>query len=180
MPEPTLIFAGDTVEWTRIEPDYPAPAWQLEYIAVTSDRQITFFATPSGEEHAVLLSATTTEGWDAGTYRWVAKVMQGITVRTVGSGTWQVVVNLALQKSGYDARSTAQKTVDELEKAYLEAIAGHGLINNYSIGDTLYTFRSAEDIYNLLNFAKAQLSREKDRERMAIGKRGRRSIRMVF
>lgn len=178
MPEPTTIFAGDTVMWEKTAEGYPASEWQGTYTAVTADEQQSFPTTANGDTFVVNLSATTTAKWNAGDYRWIFKVQKGAEVYTVDFGVWEVLVDLAQQKSGYDARSHAQIVVDGLESLYEEYVQGKALLSSYSIGDTLFSFRTVDDLIAQIDKARAMLSREEERERIARGKQGRRVIKL--
>lgn len=115
--EPDSVVAGDLWTWTRSLSDYPAPTWTLTYSLVKADVQITLTATASGADHLISIAKVTTATYSAGAYTWQAYVTSGSERYTVGSGQITVKPNLALQTQGYDARTFAEKRVQQLEAA---------------------------------------------------------------
>ena len=178
--EPSTIFQGDTVEWLKSLADYPAPTWILEYFATTQEGQISFIASADGTDHKVSLDATTTAQFDVGEYRWVAKVRQGVTVKTIDSGTWEVLIDLASQQSGYDTRTHSRKCLDFIEKAIEDYFNGKGLTTSYSIGDSQFTFRTIEEVFQAKDRYTAFVAAEEADERVRRGLTGRRQIKVML
>src|SRR6478736_6672226 len=89
--EPTIIVAGDTVQWTKSIPDYPATdGWTLKYsfqIAGSLDEPIQFSATTSGAGYSISVTAATTAAWDPANYIWTSFVEDATHRHRVGTGT---------------------------------------------------------------------------------------------
>lgn len=141
--EPTTVNAGDTIQWTKSLPHYPASAgWELAYELLKTSTRIAITAAASGDDHAVTVSATTSAAYTAGTYDWRAKVSKAGEVFTVGTGR---ITIQPVWSSASDRRSQARRTLEAIE-AMLEGrassavaeyeIAGRRL-KNYSIPDLL-------------------------------------------
>lgn len=123
--EPTELRAGDTWAWTITLADYPAPAWALKYSLLLrggngSGAKKTITATASGTNHAVTVDKTTTAGYAAGIWDWVASVTNGTSRYTLDSGALTVLFDIEAQNNGIDLRSHAAKTLAALE-AWIEA-----------------------------------------------------------
>jgi hypothetical protein len=82
----------------------------------------------------------------AGEYYWSARVISQETgkARSVGSGTFRMVDNLALVDEPYDGRSMAKKILDGIQKAIAD-LAG-GKISSYQIEGRGVTYRSLEEL----------------------------------
>jgi hypothetical protein len=62
--EPNKLAQGDTISFIRSLGDYPATnGWNLTYELRGSGQVIEFSSTPSGDSHAVIVTAATTAGW---------------------------------------------------------------------------------------------------------------------
>ena len=119
--EPRSIIAGDTVKWTRTLADYPASAgWALTYDLVNAQHRYTIAATASGNAHAVVIAATTTESYAAGSYDWRARVTNAEEVYTVGTGRVTVAPSFG---AAVDGRTHARRTLEAIE-AVIEGRAG--------------------------------------------------------
>jgi len=116
--EPSLITAGDTVEWQRQDlTDYlPADGWALSYSLINSTGKITINAGTSGEGYLVSLSAAVTAAYTAGVYSWQAYATNsGDSKRVVvDSGTMEIAPNFSAM-ANYDSRSHAKKVLDAIE-----------------------------------------------------------------
>lgn len=121
MSEPTTIYAGDTLTWTRAVPDYAAPEWTLNYALVKAGKAYTFSSTASGQDHAVSVSSTTTATWQAGDYTLTAYVTKTGS-RVTLPGATRVTVKPNPLGAAVDPRSQARRTLDAVS-AVLEGRA---------------------------------------------------------
>jgi hypothetical protein len=119
--EPTSARAGDTWQWTRDLPDFPAP-WTLVYTFWTSAAAFSLTAASSGSTHTVTASATATAAYAAGRYSWTARVSSGTTQLTIASGVLHVLPAVGL---AMDTRSHARRMLDSIN-AILEGRATDG------------------------------------------------------
>lgn len=171
--EPTQLRAGDTWEWTRSLGDYPATSWTLKYrfkhVSLTGF-EIT--ATASGTDHAVSVAASTTTGYAAGTYDWIAWVESGAVKKTVDQGRILVLADFrsGTAASALDGRSQARKTLEDLKTA-LAAMSANPARKSYTIGDVSVTFADTADIIRRISYWEAEVAREESAAAIATGLR---------
>ena len=141
--EPQQLRVGDTWSWRRSVPGYSASeGWSLRYELVTIGQRIVIDAVAEGDDFLVLVPANVTAQKVAGRYQWLARVLKGADVFSIGQGMVQITPDFA---SAVDSRSHARKVLDAIE-AVLEqratrdqeeySIAGRSL-KRTSIGDLL-------------------------------------------
>jgi hypothetical protein len=112
---PATLTAGDTWQWTRDIPDYPAPTWTLSYLFRNqSDGSDPFAASASGTSFAITVAAATTATIKPGTYRWYAQVLSAGVRKTVEQGEVEVLQNPA-NAGALDYRSPSRIMLDALE-----------------------------------------------------------------
>jgi hypothetical protein len=119
--EPSTVRAGDTWQWTRDLPDFPAP-WALTYTFWTATSAFSLTAAASGSTHTATVSKTTSAGYAAGRYDWTARVSSDTTQLTIASGVLQVLPAVGL---AMDTRSHARRMLDSIN-AILEGRATDG------------------------------------------------------
>lgn len=109
--EPLQIVAGDSVDWVRSIPDYPAnDGWTLHYVLLSQGKApITIDSTASGSDHHVILPATTTTGWSSAEYRWTAFVTKGSERKTLTSGLVTIAPDPTQADVSFDPRTDNQK-----------------------------------------------------------------------
>jgi hypothetical protein len=113
---PQSLTAGDTWSWTDELSDYPAPTWTVKYF-LRGPQNIELAATDDGADHVLAATAAVTAEYKPGVYDWLARVDNGTTYTTVGTGRVTVGPNLATAK--YDHRSFWRQVLDELEPVIL-------------------------------------------------------------
>lgn len=115
--EPSSVFAGDTVRWTKTLPDYPASAgWALIYTLLNATGKITLTSTADGDAFQVSAAPTATAAWAAGDYAWRAQVSKAGDVFTVADG--RITVQPSFGASTLDTRSAVRKALEAVQ-AYL-------------------------------------------------------------
>jgi len=166
--EPDSVVAGDTIEWYRHIPDYPASdGWVLSYALVNESSQISITAGQDGARHLVSESAASTAGWRAGDYRWQSYVTKDGARHFVGSGTMKVAPNYAIQEQGYDGRGHAQKVLDAL-RATIEGKASNDQLA-MSIRGRSISRLSPGELVKWLNFYENLARREANEEKIRRG-----------
>jgi hypothetical protein len=116
--EPAVLRAGDTWKWSRSFDDYPATTWTLKYrFKHPTAAGFEIVASASGTGFSVSHSATTTTGYTAGTYTWIAWVESGTEKYTVDQGTVVVEADYrtAAASAVLDDRTHARKVLDAIE-----------------------------------------------------------------
>ncbi len=179
--EPAFIQAGDTTQWQRTLPDYPASAgWVLSYRFINATTRIDVTATASGDDHLVNISAATTAAYAPGAYTWVASVTHSGQRFTLGHGTTTVRPDLAAKPAGFDARSPAQKALDDLRAALLSWASTSGHVSEYEIAGRRMRFASAADIQSRISLAEREVARETTAARLAAGLPANNRIHLRF
>lgn len=116
---PAQLRAGDTWEWTRDLPDYPAPTWVLTYYLVNEcDAPAGLVAVASGTQHAVTVSAVDSAQIAPGRYRWYAKAVSGAAAKTAEEGWVEVLPDASTQEK-FDARTTPEVLLAAVEATLL-------------------------------------------------------------
>ncbi len=165
--EPTLIVAGDTVQWTKSLSDYPATdGWTLSYsfqLPGSTATPITFDADADGANYAINESSTTTADWPPANYIWTAYVDSGSERHTVGQGT----VTISPDPSGVPGTTHASRTLEIIEAA-LEARLPRGL-EMYTIDGQQVQKLTHEALSRLHDKYLAAVKAEQDKARVAAG-----------
>lgn len=168
--EPAFIQAGDTTAWTITLPDYPASAgWVLSYKFINAAGSQEVTAAASGDDHAVTITASSTEDYAPGTYTWLGFVRRTTERYTVRKGTVTVLPDLDAQNAGYESRTPAQKALDDLRAALLQWLSTSGHIQEYEIAGRRMKFATAADIQARIGLAEREVAREKAALRIASG-----------
>lgn len=165
--EPNLIYAGDTLKFTKSLSDYPATIWTLKYFFLKSGVQITFTASASGNNYIIEIAASTTAAWKVGTYNWIAYVSTLTERHQVGTGTVEIKPNLEALTTGYDARSHVKKVLDAIE-ALLEGRATADVMS-YAIAGISISKMTPEELIKWRDIYKADYLRELKAEKIKQG-----------
>lgn len=112
---PKKIRAGDTLEFTDTISDYKASDGYTLYYVLAADNIITLTSVADGDDHKFTITAVTTAAWVPGVYSYQAYVTKTTSSYTVETGTLEVLVNLRVQKPGYDGRSHIKTVLDALQ-----------------------------------------------------------------
>lgn len=174
--EPSSVYAGDTVTWTKSLTDYPAPTYTLAYALVRDGGSISITASASGADHLVSVSAATSAAWVPGTYQWTAYVTSGSARYTVETG--EIVIKPNPAAGGYDTRSYARRMLDAIE-ALLEGRATSD-VSSYSIGGRSLSKMSALELVQWREKFRREAESEKAGERIARGLNTGRKILTRF
>lgn len=124
--EPKTIQAGDSITWTVTEPDYlPVDGWELTYSLVNQQRHIAISSIDNGlGGFEVANAAAVTRLWAPGVYDYRRYVSLGVDRFTTKSGSIEILTDLAVQLSGFDSGTDAQKYLASL-KAARQRLAGN-------------------------------------------------------
>lgn len=166
--EPSSVVAGDTWEWRKTLADYPAPTWTLKYYLRSRTHSADVTATADGADHLVTISKTTSAGYKAGRYEWVAIVDDGAERFTVGRGTLTVAPDPANTGAGFDPRSHARKTLEAIE-AVIENRATKDQMS-YTIGSRSLSRMPISDLLKFRQTYQAEVFAEEQAEAVRQGK----------
>jgi hypothetical protein len=93
--EPTTIFAGAPVTWTKSLSDYPAGTWTLTYTFLNATGKFTVVCSASGTDHVATISAVASAALVAGVYGWQSKATKTGAAAVVEYGETLVVADYA-------------------------------------------------------------------------------------
>lgn len=170
--EPSALTQGDTVQWRKSLPDYPASSgWSLAYTLVNASGKLTIGSTADGDDHLVGATAAVSAAWTPGAYEWQARVTKGsgasLEAHTVGRGRITVEASLSALSAGLDTRSTARKALEAIE-AYL-ADANNLKASSYEIAGRSLNRYPITELLKLKSHYQAEVRREDAASRMAAG-----------
>lgn len=146
--EPSTVVQGNTWQWSRDFPDYPAGgSYTLAYYFKSPDSAFSISGveiTANGSAFVATKAATDTASIRPGSYFWQAYATSGAARYLAGEGWMSVTPDLATA-GGYDARAHAQKVLDAVEatlegRASLDQLAisiGGRSLSRTPIGDLL-------------------------------------------
>lgn len=189
MTVPATIRAGTTVGW--VEP----PTVDLDGNAATSASWtlISYLRTNTNHEGATVtgtaradggwnmaITATTSSGFDAGTWYWETRITSGATVLTIGSGTTQVLpgLNYTGQPAAFNGQSQAEQDLVAVQAA-IRSIVSKGA-KQYSIGSRSFTSIDLGQLMEREARLKAIVARERAAEKVAAGLGDPRSLFVRF
>jgi hypothetical protein len=178
MIEPTVIYAGDTLTWSRTVADYPAPEWTLNYALVKAGKLYTFASTAEGSAHRVAVTSATTATWQAGDYTLTPYVTRS-GERVTLPGAVRVTVKPNPLGAAVDPRSWALKTLEAVE-AYL-GDASNLTAATYQINGRSLSRIPLGELLRLRDTLKAEIAAEKKAEdiRAGLGTNSRIRVRFV-
>ena len=166
--EPSLIIAGDTLQWKRTDlgADYHNDQYTLSYEAIleaSGTAKISVTASASGNNYLVEEAKTTTINYAVGRYHWSAFITRDSdgARATIDSGTWEVVQDIATGTS--DPRSHARSMLDKIE-SLLEGRADRD-VANYSIQGRSLSKLSIDELLKWRNYYKREVLHELREER---------------
>ena len=174
--EPSSVYAGDTVAWTKSLNDYPATAWTLYYALQRDGGSISIEASADGNTHSVSVAAATTATWVPATYQWTAYVSDGTNRYTVETG--EITIKPNPTAGGYDTRGYAKRMLDAIE-ALLEGRATSD-VSSYSIGGRSLSKMSVSELVQWRQKFRREYESEKAAERVARGLNTGRKILTRF
>ena len=168
--EPNIIFAGDTLRWSKSLADYPADAFALHYKLqpLTGGTAITLAATANGTDYSIAVSAAQSAGYASGDYRWTSYVLDiatGLERTVIDSGA--LTIKPDPLTSTADLRSHARKTLDAIE-AVLEGEASVAQLK-YTVDNKSLERRTFPELLQLRSFYLDEVRREEQAEAIRKG-----------
>jgi hypothetical protein len=111
---PDSFSAGETVTYTRSDPDYPATAGWERILYLAGKCRGRFVAVAQGSAYAFTLPAVDTAGLDPGGYQWVERVTKDGEAHNRNSGRVKVTQDLATLSDG-EGQDWWEKTLEIIE-----------------------------------------------------------------
>lgn len=124
---PQELRAGDTAQWRRSLPAYPAgDGWLLKYTLMGTAGAYNFDADIDadidGDDYQVTVAASVTKDWAPGRYMLTEYVTKDSDRYTLATTNTKVLPDLAGGTTPTDTRTHARKVLDSIE-AWLESAA---------------------------------------------------------
>lgn len=158
---PAVLQAGDTLTWRRALQAYPASdGWTLHYRLVNAATTIDIAAVADGADHLVTIPAATSATYAPGAYTAVEYVTKGAERATLGQYPTTVQPDIPAMSSGFDARSPAQKALDDLRAALSRWLSSQGHVQEYEIAGRHMRFANVSEIHKRIALAEAEVKRE--------------------
>lgn len=177
--EPSEIFSGDTIAWTKDLSDYPADVWTLNYY-FRGPHHFTVLAAAAQRTFAITISATTSATYPKGTYDWIAFASSGSSRYQVGSGSMVIKENPATAVVNYETRSQAKQILDALMATQLQN-AGRGEMQyRVEAAGRLHVFYTHADLITAIEKWKAIVQQEEDAKKIARGENTGKNIFVRF
>lgn len=170
------LVIGETLNYTATAPQYPASdGWVLRLLLNprAGGTVSTTDSTPSGDAHALTVSAAFTSNWTPGDYAWELWALYGTEQYRVDAGQLKVVQGLLGASAGADNRSQAESA---LAAAKAALAAWTPSTKSYTIGGRSMTFNSAGEIIQVISHWENEVRRERDAARMAAGLKSSRKV----
>lgn len=172
---PAGLIAGDTWDWVRDLPDYPAGTWTLTYRFECEAGEFNVVATADGTAHSVTIAATDTAGYAPGRYHWSARAVSGAISKTVPNEEgWLDVAPNPAATGKRDWRSDARKTLDAV-RATLHGHATSGQLS-MSLGGRSISRIPLSELRQYEKDLKVEVRTEEKGEQAGLG----RNIRTRF
>jgi hypothetical protein len=174
--EPELVYAGQTVEWTRSLSDYPATSYALKYY-LTGPASITLTAAAYNTlDHKISVTSATSAAWIYGIYTWTAyaEAGAGATAEKWFIGTGFLTVKTAAGKS------FAKTMVDAIESILSGSATSKDLdLVSKSLGGVSLS-RDREKLVKWRDKYRSEYQSEIDAENRLQGKSTNSKIRVRF
>lgn len=149
--EPEDFVKGDTVKWRISETNYlPSDGWILtyEFASVGDHKQVV--GTDNGDEtHLITISTTVSKTFKNDYYAYVGYVELSGERYTTREGGLQVNPALGQRISGFDGRSHARKTLDDIEKLIESRMSGQDDLISFSVANRSSTVMEMSDLVTL-------------------------------
>ncbi len=116
MIEPTTLIAGDSTDWVRTEPDYPATDWQGTYALFNATHTYGFQTMNVAGGHWANLLASETAAWAEGRYDWTFYLTNKLDAeKRVSITSGRIVIKANPATGGArDGRTHAEKMLDAI------------------------------------------------------------------
>ena len=110
---PTRAYAGDTIQWQRLNGSYyPAAGWSIEVTLRNAGAVHTFQSAPAGLAHVLTITPAESALLEAGNWSLLETYTNGIDRFTGAQNTIQILPSLTLPT---DNRTHARKVLDAIE-----------------------------------------------------------------
>jgi hypothetical protein len=172
------IIAGDTLDFVTTFVGYPAATWTCTYYFVPrvagsgTAFSVVCTAGTEADAHRCAAAAATTALWTPAEYSWFARVTSGSESYSGDAWPWRGSVTLLpnpATATTYDARSVAEKALEDAESALATYQASGGKVKRYSIGGREMEFSEGGELLKQISYWRIQVKRERAAASVANG-----------
>lgn len=159
--EPASLQAGDTLRWQIALTAYPASnGWALAYRLSNAVSKVDITSAANGDDHLVDIPASTSAAYPPGDYTATRYVTRGAERHTLPPVTMRIVPDIAAMAGGFDARSPAQRALEDLRAALRQWLSTSGVVQDYSIAGRAMRFVNADEIRKRIALAQSEVNAE--------------------
>ncbi len=154
---PAALVAGDDLDLLLSFADYPASdGWTVTLgLAGGVASKLTATSTASGDDHAIVVSATDSLLLEAGWYTYTLRATDGTSVRTIQSGKLEVLASVIDADAGtLDSAAKWDAIIAACDSAMLDLMTGG--MKLYMIAGRQVQFNSAAEIQRTRAWAMQQ------------------------
>ena len=157
--EPTEMFLGDSLAWTKSLSDYPATTWTLAYRLLSQQNASaqTITASASGSDFSISVTSATSAAWTSGEFWLIGYVTSGTDRVQVYSGKMSIKPNPATA-TAYDGRTYLERVLALLQKTLEEGVIRD--VIRYSIGGVTAEVQSMNDVLDAIDQITAAIIQE--------------------
>jgi hypothetical protein len=180
--EPSVIVAGDLVQWRREDFSVYAlgAAHTLLYVfrPAGGGANVDVTTTIEGQEFRATMSSTVTAAMVSGRWYWSAFLIRTSDSARVQVDDGELMVEANLQVDASDTRTHARRTLDAIEAA----IEGRATdtVQSYTIGGRQINKMDAKELITWRNYYINEVRTEEDAERRRNGLSSRNTILARF
>lgn len=180
----TITAGALTSVLVSAPPGYPATdgwAMRMRLVSRTVGQfEQTVNLVGEGADYRLTIAGTLSESWTPGAGSYTAWLERGTDVVHVGAGSLEVLPDPRAISAGWDARSLARRTLDDLMTALAAWDTTGGRAKSYTIAGRSMTFVDHAELVAKVEFWRNQVAAEESAARLAAGKRPRNRILVRF
>jgi hypothetical protein len=178
--EPTQVYAGDTVKWTKSLVNYPASdGWTLNYsIRGTIEYDLAATTDADGQTYDITIPAADSAKWKAGDNIWQSYVTKGSETYTIDHGALKILPALAKQVATFAFQSTYKQALANAEAQLLKLTNVDW--DSMSAEGRSIAKRRIDEQRELILWLKAEVVREECEDNRSRGRGNRRRILARF
>lgn len=157
--EPTQIFAGDSLCWSKSFPDFSSADWTLSYRLLSQKGAVDLdvAAPANGTDFLVTVAAAVTAEWTAAQYTLIGYLTAGTQRVQVYRGKFEVLPDPATVDH-FDGRSYLERILQLIEEVIEQGVIRE--VIRYSYGGVTTEVVSMEDAFKARERIKAAILQE--------------------
>lgn len=163
--EPEIVYAGQTIKWTRSFSDYPSDEYTLKYY-LSGPASVTLIGAQYGTttDHLISVTSATSAAYVFGIYQWQAYAEKG-----AGATLEKYFISSGFLTIKTTAGKSHAKTMLDKYETAIEALTLNGA-SSFSVAGKTYTSRDLAELRRERNMYRDEYQAECDKERMSFGR----------